>query len=345
VGSSPTARAKLLKLACDQYDIMNRKAAMKDPASALPWEDLRTIKAIGEHGGLSGAAIALSINHSTVARRLATVEEILGVALFDRRRTGYQPTAAGIEILALSERVEQDIISVARRVAGNAERHAGELRITTSDALLYDFLTPIIVDFQRIHPDIRVEVLVGNAPLNLARGEADIAFRATLAPPENLFGRKIAQVAWAIYGRRDDFLGWQPRLEDLYEQKWASYGSSLKGLRAFAFIEERVEARNIIYRADSVLGVASALCAGGGVGFLPCMHGDLVPSLVRVSAVQPEVYDELWILTHPDIRKSGRVYAFMTHCAEAIMKRRAFIEGREIPAAYNPAAMREYDRP
>ncbi|UAX95957.1 LysR family transcriptional regulator [Ensifer adhaerens] len=315
---------------------------MKDPASALPWEDLRIIKAIGDHGGLSSAATALSLNHSTVARRLAIVEEILGVALFDRLRTGCKPTTAGTEILALSARVEQDIINVARRVAGSAERLAGELRIATSDALLYDFLTPIIVDFQRIHPDIRVEVLVGNAPLNLARGESDIAFRATLAPPENLYGRKIAKVAWAIYGRRDDFLGRQPRLEDLYEQQWISYGSGLKGLRAFSFVEERVAAQNIIYRADSVLGVASALCAGGGIGFLPCMHGDLVPSLVRVSAVQAQVYDELWILTHPDIRKSGRVYAFMTHCAQAVIKRRDFIEGVGTPGVYNPAAKRDY---
>lgn len=317
---------------------------MKDIASTLLWEDLRVVKAIGEHGGLSGAASLLGVNHSTVARRLSAIEDILGVPLFERRRTGYQPTPAGMEIMALTGRVEQDIISVTRRVAADAERHTGELRIATSDALLYDFLTPIIADFQRANPEIRVEVLVGNPPLNLARGESDIAFRATLAPPENLFGRKVAQVAWAVYGRRDDFLGQPvPQLEELYQHKWASYGSSLSGLRAYSFVEERVASSNIVYRADSVLGVAAALCAGTGIGFLPCMHGDLVPSLVRISAIQPEVYDELWILTHPDIRKSGRVYAFMTHCAEAIMKRRTYIEGREVSMARNPAALREQD--
>jgi DNA-binding transcriptional LysR family regulator len=323
---------------------MNRKPPVKDPASALPWEDLRIVKAIGEHGGLSGAASALGVNHSTVARRLDIVEEILGVALFDRRRTGYQATEAGIEILALSERVEQDIIGVARRVAASAERCAGDLRIATNDALLYDFLTPIVVDFQRINPDIRVEVIVGNASLNLARGESDIAFRATLAPPENLFGRKVAQVGWAVYGRRDEFLGTQPNLEELFGRRWASYGATLTGLRAYAFIEEHVAPKNIVYRADSVLGVAAALCAGTGVGILPCMHAELVPSLVRLSPVLPDVYDELWILTHPDIRKSDRVYAFMTHCAEAVIKRRALIEGRETSTAHNLATIREYDR-
>lgn len=314
---------------------------MKDQASMLPWEDLRIVKAIGEHGGLSGAASALGINHSTVARRLGMLEDILGITLFDRRRTGYQPTEAGREILALSERVEQDIISVTRRVTANAERHAGELRIATNDALLYDFLTPIIVDFQRVNPDIRVEVIVGNAPLNLARGESDVAFRATLAPPENLFGRKVAQIGWAVYCRRDEAPDIQPELKDLFERRWVSYGATLTGLRAYSFIEEHIENRNVVYRADSILGVVAALCSGIGVGILPCMHGDLVPSLVRMSPVLTEIYDELWILTHPDIRKSGRVYAFMTHCAEAVIKRRPFIEGQEISTTHNPAAIRE----
>lgn len=321
---------------------MNRKA-MKDVASALVWEDLRVVKAIGEHGGLSGAASLLGLNHSTVTRRLSAIEDVLGVPLFERRRTGYQPTPAGTEIMALAGRVEQDIISITRRVAADAERFTGEVRIATSDALLYDFLAPIIADFQRANPEIHVEVLVGNPPLNLARGESDIAFRATLAPPENLFGRKVARIAWAVYGRRDDFIGQLPQLEDLYRRKWASYGSSLSGLRAYGFVEKRIASSNIAYRADSVLGVTAAICAGTGIGLLPCMHGDLVPSLVRISAIQPEVYDELWILTHPDIRKSGRVYAFMTHCAEAIMKRRNYIEGSEISMACNPAALREHD--
>jgi hypothetical protein len=59
------------------------------------------------------------------------------------------------------------------------------------------------------------------------------------------------------------------------------------------------------------------------------MHGDLIPNIVRIGAIESDVYDELWILTHPDIRRSGRVYAFMTHCAEAMSSQREFIEGQE----------------
>ena len=307
---------------------------MSDPLNKLSWDDLRIIKAIGESGGLAGAAEALGLNHSTLSRRLAAVEESLGVVLFDRRRSGYIPTSAGAELVALGARVENDVLSSARRVSGRAQGHAGDLRVTTSDALLLDFLTPIIADFLTNNPEIRIEVIVGNKPLNLARGDSDIAFRATTAPPKNLFGRKAATVAWAVYGRRiDTIVGAPPAPDTLYQRPWAAYGRGLSGLQAFKFVEDRVPPDRIRYRSDSVAGVASAIAAGIGVGILPCMHGDLVPSLVRVGPVEPDVVDELWILTHPDIRKSGRVYAFMAHCAKAIAKERDFIEGREVRSA------------
>ncbi len=233
------------------------------------------------------------------------------------------------ELIALAERVELDIVSAVRRVSGHA--HAGDLRVTTSDALLLDFLTPIIADFQSRNPSIRVEVIVSNDVLNLARGDLDVAFRAATEPPsENLYGRKVATIAWAAYGRRADFIGGWPSEEALYQrQQWASYGPGLSGLRAFKFAEELVPAEKIVYRSDSVIGSAAAIAAGIGVGFLPCMHGDPALNLMRISPVVPEISDELWILTHPDIRKSGRVYAFMTHCTEAITRQRALIEGHD----------------
>ena len=183
-------------------------------------------------------------------------------------------------------------------------------------------------------------MIVGNQPLNLARGDSDIAVRATAAPPENLFGRKLGSVAWAAYGQQGVEAGIADANE-LFAQRWVSYGSSLAGLGAAAFIERHVAGERVIYRSDSVLGVSAAIAAGIGVGLVPCMHGDLHPRLVRLGVLAAMFFDELWLLTHPDIRRSGRVYAFMTYCAEAMTKQRDFIEGRGAALARqcNPAEM------
>jgi DNA-binding transcriptional LysR family regulator len=300
---------------------------MSDPIHKLSWDDLRVIRAVGKNGALAPAAEILGVNSSTIARRLSKVEETLGVTLFDRRRTGYATTAEGEELIALAERVELDVVSVARRVSGHVQGHAGDLRITTSDFLLLYFLMPIIASFKANNPSIRVEVTVGNSSLNLARGESDIAVRATEKPSENLFGRKVATIAWAPYVGLSNSGSSSPGTNRLYDRQWVSYSGKLSGLKAFSFVEERVYQDNIAYRTDSVAGAAAAVAAGLGVGYLPCMLGDLSPDLVRVAAVEPELNDELWVLTHPDIRKSGRICAFITHCIEAISKNRDLVEG------------------
>jgi len=304
-----------------------KEGIMSDPLQKLSWNDLRVVRAVGESGALAPAAEMLGVNISTIARRLTTVEGILGVTLFDRRRTGYQATRQGEELMSLARRIELDVVSVARRVSGHAQGHAGDLRITTSDSLLLHFLTPIIADFKAYNSAIRVEVTVGNCALNLARGESDIAVRATDKPPENLFGRKIATIAWAPYGGRPHTVSPGLGADPLFDRQWVSYGGDLSDLKAAKLVEERVRPDDIAYRTDSVAGAAAGIAAGLGVGYLPCMLGDISPDLVRVGAVESQLDDALWLLTHPDIRKSGRVDAFMAHCIEAIGKHRRLIEG------------------
>lgn len=300
---------------------------MSAAINRLSWDDLRVVRAIASTGALAAAAQTLGLNGSTVARRLSKVEEVLGVALFDRRRAGYVPTAQGEEIIALAERVELDVVSVAQRVSGHAQGHAGDLRITTSDSILLYFLTPMIASFKACNPAVRVEVSVGNGALNLARGEADIAVRATEAPPENLFGRKVARIAWAAYAA-SPATGAAGADGPRSHRHWVSYGGRLSGLKACALVDARVASGDIGYRTDSVAGAAAAIAAGLGVGYLPCMLGDLSPDLHRIGPLEPELEDDLWLLTHPDIRRSGRVFAFMSHCIEAIGRQRDLVEGR-----------------
>lgn len=266
------------------------------------------------------------MNCSTVARRLSKVEEALGATLFDRRRTGYVATAHGRELISLAGRVEADVVSVARRVSEQGRRHAGELRITTSDSILLYFLAPLIASFQARNPAIKIEVIVGNVPLNLARGEADIAVRATENPPENLFGRKVATIAWAVYAPISNPGSRWPG-SGLFERQWVSYCGELSGLKAAALVERRVRPDNIAFQTDSVAGAAAAIGAGLGLGYLPCMLGDVSPGLFRIGPIEPRLNDELWLLTHPDIRNSDRIQGFMAHCIHMIGQNRSLIEG------------------
>ncbi len=303
--------------------------AISDAALRFSWDDLRIIKMLSECGSRAIAAERLGINASTVSRRVAQAEAALGVALFERRRAGYKLTPEGVELRALSERVELDVVSVARRVAGAVHGPLGTLRITTSDSLLLYFLTPILAEFRTRNPSLSVDVLVGNDTLDLARDESDIAIRATRSPLENLVGRKLASIAWAPYGSALQFRRKRPAADRIFDMTWASYTGKLSGLKAFHYLQSRVAPINVAYRSDSVAAVSKAVAAGLGMGYLPCMLGDLTTELVRVGPVVPELEDELWLLTHPDIRRTRRVQTFMSFCAAAVAKQKALIEGRE----------------
>ena len=155
--------------------------------------------------------------------------------------------------------------------------------------------------------------------------------RATTKPSESLVGRKLAIIAWAPYGCTGNASSAPPFAED---QAWVSYSAGLSNLKATSYVESRVAANNISYRTDSVAAASAAIAAGLGLGFLPCMLGDITPGLVRVGPVVAELNDELWLLTHQDIRKSRRVQAFMAFCADAVANQKSLIEGQSaLPVA------------
>ncbi len=145
----------------------------------------------------------------------------------------------------------------------------GNLRVTTSDALMLDLLAPIIASFQASNPFVNVDAIIGNCLLNLARGKRILhSARSPARPGEIFLAARLATIAWAAYGRRVDFVGGRPLPNDVYQRRWLSYGKNLAGLKAHDFVQKRVPSGRIVFRSDSVAGIAPAIAAGMGVEVL-----------------------------------------------------------------------------
>jgi DNA-binding transcriptional LysR family regulator len=300
---------------------------MLDPQT-LAWDDFKLVRLIAEAKGLAGAADRLGVNHSTVFRRLGQLEEAIGTKLFERHRTGYALTAAGEEMAALAERMDDDVAGFARKLAGQVLSPAGELRVTTNDTLLTHLLTPLFARFCQRCPDVRLDVVLSNQALNLSKRDADVAIRATDTPPETLVGRRAATLAWALYGRAADFP--QPGTLDLptlSTRAWVALGDNLGAVKAARFVRERVAPERIVYKVNTVLGLTEAVETGIGIGPLPCFIADARPALVRLAPPNPDFSTGLWLLTHPDLRHSARVRVFLDFLAAEIAKLRTFLEG------------------
>jgi DNA-binding transcriptional LysR family regulator len=290
---------------------------LKDAARSLAWDDFRLIDAVAATRNLPAAAAKLGIDHSTVFRRLKAVEALLGTPLFERHRSGYTLTPAGEEMASLAARVDQDITAVTRRLSGQAPAPSGEVRVATSDSLLSDLLMPMLARFRQANPAIRLDLVTGNAALNLSRRDADVAVRATDNPPDTLVGRRAARIAWALYG--------VPGATT--EGDWVCLGDNLAGLKVVRFARAAVPADRLAGRFDTVLGLAHAVAAGIGVGHLPCFIGDSWPGLIRLQPPVADYASDLWLLTHPDLRHTPRVRALMDSLGEQITAKRPLIEG------------------
>jgi DNA-binding transcriptional LysR family regulator len=101
----------------------------------LDWNDLRLVLAIAREASLSGAARRLGVTHSTVFRRLGAIEAAIGTRLFERFRDGYAPTPAGETAAASAARLEDEVLALERKLAGQDLKPSGPVRITTTDTL------------------------------------------------------------------------------------------------------------------------------------------------------------------------------------------------------------------
>ncbi|WP_338664573.1 LysR family transcriptional regulator [Pararoseomonas sp. SCSIO 73927] len=298
---------------------------MKDSGRTYAWDDFRLINAVATTRNLPAAAERLGMDHSTVFRRLKAIEASLGQPLFERHRSGYTLTSAGEEMAALAARVDADITAVTRRLAGQDVAPSGEVRIATSDSLLSDLLMPLLAAFQAAHPAIRLDVVTGNAALNLSRRDADVAVRATDHPPDTLVGRRAARIAWALYGTT----GQKHPADPAEAARWVCLGDNLSGLRVIRYAQAMVAPERLAARFDTVGGLAAAVRAGLGVGHLPCFVGDASPDLVRLLPPDPAYATDLWLLTHPDLRHVPRIRTLLDFLAEAVAAKRPLIEGAE----------------
>lgn len=274
----------------------------------IDWDDTRWVLAVARAGSLAGAARALAVSHATVFRRLNAIERRLGVALFERARSGYAPTAAGDAVVATAEQVEAQMQALERRVLDSDARPSGTVRLTTTDTLFEGLLTPILAECRHAYPAIKLEVAVSNETFNLSRRQADLAVRPMASPPDALIAHRLGRVAMAPYAAADP---------SARASNWIGLDDSV----FFPALSKWLQQHGIddsAWRVDTLLGLAAAVRSGAGRAMLPCYLADADPRLARLDEPVDELASDLWLLVHPDLRRAARVRAVRDFIAAAI---------------------------
>lgn len=286
----------------------------------MDWDDCQYFLAVAAEGSVSAAARRMGQSHSTVIRRLDKLEGALDVRLFERFQSGYVLTATGEELLALLGPIDDSMQDVVRKIGGSNAALQGSLRVTTTDTLLEPLVLPAVAAFRRDYPGIRIELMVDNRFVNLSRRDADVAIRPSNAPPDNLVGRRAGILRTAPYAAHG-YLARRAHANGGWDSHdWVAPDESLGHLRQAAWLRQHVPAERQVVSVDSLLGMVAAVEAGMGAGMLLCLLADGRDGLAQLAPADPALDTDVWILSHPDLRRVKRVRAFTDFLFEQLSR-------------------------
>lgn len=261
--------------------------------------DLSLILALVRGKTLPRAAELLKVDVSTVFRSVRRLEASVGTALFEKSRTGYEPTSAAIVLCEQAQSAEQALALAQISLEQGQQVVSGTVRLTCTEAVLQNLLLPALTRFMPDYPGLKLELNTSSSFANLSRRDADIALRLTNSAPEHLVGSRLGAVSYRVCASHA-YLTRHGHLP-LEGMSWIGPDDFLPDHPTVTWRRQQLPRVNLAYRCSSMLGVAQLTRAGMGVAALP----DFMMGESGLEQLGPplEGYDTgLWLLTRPDCR-------------------------------------------
>ena len=278
------------------------------------WDELKVFVAVARGGSTSAAGRQLGVNQTTVARRLESLERSLGVKLVERSQSGAELTEAGRQLLAESEAMQQSAERILERARALRRETAGAIRVTCSEMTANLALSPLLVEFRQLHPDVAIEMLITDEHVDLEAGQADVALRGAVAMPDsNLVARKVIDADWALYASVDYVArrGVPRTPADINDHVVIGGEGDAIGIPGMAQMLRDAPNAEIALRSNSLTNLFEAIRAGFGIGPMPCLVADVDPGLVQVKPPSPETRAATWVMTRRELKDTPRIRAFL----------------------------------
>ncbi len=294
------------------------------------WDDTKYFLAVARHGSTLAAGKALDLSQSTVHRRIAELERAIGRELVVRSAAGYRLTAFGEEMLPYAEDIERAALAFAERKQALDRVDIGMIRLTCPEPVMVRIIKSSLLErFYARHPGLRVEFVLSDTYIDLAKGEADVALRSGDTDDGILVGRKIADSIWSLYASQNYIAahGSPATFADLNQHAVVGFEGTMASNRAATWLAMIAPSATIAARVSSVLGLVSVAKSGIAIVPMPIALGNSEPDLVRLFDDVPELTRSWRILAHPNARKTPAVAAFFAFIADEIAALRPILTG------------------
>ncbi|MGF1492355.1 MAG: LysR family transcriptional regulator [Microcoleaceae cyanobacterium] len=276
----------------------------------MDWSDLQVLLAFSQEGTLQKAAERMNIDISTVSRRIRTLESDLGSKLVENVSGRLVLTSYGERAVQAAKTMEVESDNLQRQVKGEETVLSGVLRVALLD-LFVMFHTDLLNIFQTRHPQVTLELVSTTIRMHsLTRRETDVAIRVTKQPDDTLVGIRALHIEYAIYAHRAIA---DSRPAHWGELPWIGWDAAANAGMIDAWMGKYVPTEKVRFRVDSPAAQFVLARAGGGACILPTAYADLSEELVRLSDTLEGFDTDVWLLTHRDLKRNGRVQAFLDY--------------------------------
>lgn len=290
----------------------------------LDWNAVRSFLAVAREGSLSEAARRLGVRHTTVGRRVAALEHALGETLILRRPEGVALTDFGRRLLAAGD--DLDVALDRFRDVARARPTRVRLALPSGYPAL---LAPALLSLKKSAPRLELDLISGSRPVDLKRGEAELALRVGAVADEALTVTRLCDAGWSLYAA-EAYLArrpWNGDPTDLAGHEIVGLDARLAGVVGAVWVAAHGEGAKIALRLSEMTEVLNAVVAGVGIGALPCLLGDAEPRLRRLA---PDVIGRqpVSLVYRADVGRSAPVRAVVRFVAAVVKRHAAAIEGR-----------------
>jgi DNA-binding transcriptional LysR family regulator len=152
-----------------------------------------------EHGSFISAARSLRLPKTTVSRKVQELEVRLGATLLHRTTRKLGLTEAGNLYFEHAQRIARELDEAESAVGQLQEGPRGWLSVTAPYSVGVNWIAPLLGEFHARHPEVRVELLLSNEPMDLIAKEIDVALRVGNLPDSNLVARRLSVFRTQVY--------------------------------------------------------------------------------------------------------------------------------------------------
>ncbi|MGO9358494.1 MAG: LysR family transcriptional regulator [Xanthobacteraceae bacterium] len=281
----------------------------------LNWDDLRVFLHAARAGNLSQTAKRLRLDHSTVSRRISQMESSLGIAVFERHRTGLKLNEVGERLLRHAERVESAVIAIREEAStGNTEDLAGTVRLATMEGIASLYLAQRFSNLRRAAPRLTVELVTSPQTVYVHKREADLFVSFFRPPGPGLISERIGKFRLGLFASRSylDCYGVPGSLRDLGDHWFVSYIEDLIQVESVRWLADVIEDPRVAFHSNSMIAQMNAAAGGLGIVLLPSFASAGCPDLVAVLPDVATTTREVWLNVHSDLQFAPRIRAVGT---------------------------------